>query len=140
MGNGYPIHSVESTEEGKKQNKPFLVDTPTKGNGNVTGVLNLKGSPVKEINLFLAGFVQDSSGNDAVAYISPGKSPETTTDDQGNFTFYNVPVGNYGIVLEYISDTFILLTPDGSTTLMVNVEDQKTTNLGLLDYDDLPIK
>lgn len=140
-GKGYPIPSMGSSEgEENNQNLSFIENTPTPGNGTVTGTLLLNGIPVKKSNLFLAGFVQDSSGNDAVAFVSPGKSPETTTDDHGKFFFYDVPAGNYGVVFEHISDTYILLTPDGSTTLSLVVVDQETTDLGILNYDDLPIK
>lgn len=140
---GYPSPPSSPTDNNPPEENEYLnpvTSTPAVGKGIVTGIILLKGEPVKHVNIFLAGFIKDSSGKDAVAFVSPGKSPEATTDESGIFVFTDVPIGNYGIVMENITDTFILMMPDGANGLLAVVENQRTTDMGVLDYNNLPLQ
>jgi hypothetical protein len=62
----------------------------------------------------------------------------TATDEQGNFTFINVPPGEYGLVLDQVIDSYLLLTPEGESLILTIVSNEQI-DLGELNYTDLPV-
>jgi hypothetical protein len=135
---GYPAGTTLSSEsENVIPTMPSM--EMTEGTGGVEGQLLLNGVPVPGANLFLASFIKDSNGNEYVASVSPHDSPFAVTDTEGNFRFINVPANRYGLVIEDVNQSFILLSPKDGSELVAEVNDQQVLDLGKLDYADLPI-
>lgn len=125
----------------------LLPNTPTAtlapGMGRVTGVLQVgareKPQPAKNALLYLAKTIKDSTGKDSVAALDRVHSPRTVTDNQGRFMFSNVPPGNYGLVLDIITNSFLLMKPGSEEALLIEVPAEKQVDLGTLLYDSLPL-
>ncbi len=107
--------------------------------GIVKGVLLLQGKPVVNADMYLAGIIRDADGKDVAAVLDRPTSPRTRTDDQGNFTFVNIPAGNYGIVIDTVVDSYVLLEPGGENQIRLMVTTGQTTDMGELNFDDLPV-
>ncbi|HIE57117.1 MAG TPA: hypothetical protein EYP88_02625 [Anaerolineales bacterium] len=110
--------------------------TPNPDLAIVKGVILYNGEPVRVI-LYLSKVIYDDTGNKWVSFNR--KSPlRTSTNQYGEFNFYNIPPGEYGLVLDTISSSFLLSVPDGDE-IIINISSNETIDLDILDYDDLPI-
>ena len=107
--------------------------------GHLHGKLLNKDIPVSNISLYLAEVITDSTGKEMVAGLDPRNSPNTVTDDQGSFTFTNVKPGGYALILDIVTNQFLLNYPDKDTPIIVHVEAGKEVNLGDLKFNDLTI-
>jgi hypothetical protein len=127
---------------GKTQPSISPTETFVPGTGRVTGVLQVGSGgsqPVKDVVLYLAGTVKDNSGNDSFAALDRVNSPRTIADDQGRFIFTNVPTGKYGLVLDLIMNSYLLLKPGTQDNLLIEVSAGQQIDLGTLLYDSLPL-
>jgi ABC-type phosphate transport system substrate-binding protein len=107
--------------------------------GMVKGILLLQGKPVVNADLYLAGIILDENGKDVAAVMDRPTSPRTRTDAQGNFTFVNLSAGTYGIVIDTVLDSFVLLEPGSENQIRLQVTQGQTTDMGELNFDDLPV-
>jgi hypothetical protein len=137
---GYPSSEATALSQNLVLSIPTLPALEmTPGTGAVEGQFLLNGAPVSGMNFYLASFILDSEGKEHSASINPQTSPLAVSDSTGMVRFNNVPLGKYGVVLEVDISSYLLLTPQGDQGLSVTVEEQKVSNLGQLDYQDLPI-
>lgn len=109
------------------------------GMGRVSGILQVGSQPAKNALLYLAETVKDSAGIDSFAAMDRIRSPKAVTDDQGRFVFSNVPPGNYGLILDVITNSYLLMKPGSQEALLIGMTADKQTDLGTLVYDSLPI-
>lgn len=115
--------------------------TRAAGTGMVRGRLLVKGSPdrpVANVLLYLGSTVIDSDGKEKAVSLNRQSDPRTTTDQNGNFTFYNVRPGRYGLILDRVVATYMLNKPDQQGDLLIVVEADKEADFGPLLYDSLP--
>jgi hypothetical protein len=94
---------------------------------------------MKNVTLYLAETIKDNTGREVVAAMDRVRSPRTVTDDQGRFVFPNISPGNYGLVLDYVFESYLLLKPDSQEALLIEVSAEKQIDLGTLLYDSLPL-
>ena len=122
--------------------KPEPAPTSTKdpSMGAVNGRLLEADKPAPNVILYLAEVVKDDSGKEMVVSYDRVTSPNTTTDDQGNFVFVNVKAGRYGLILDTVIDSYFLHYPGGTNEqILFSVETNQETDLGELNYDSLPL-
>ncbi len=141
---GYPAPEIYPTPEGypapaTPDTPPTPTVTPDVTKGYITGALRLNGQGVGDIILYLAEIVKDSSGQDRGATLSPVLSPNTTTDIEGKFIFTNISPGKYQLVLYTVINAYFLYYPGEKKEIIVTVEAGKTVEVGVLDYDTLPL-
>lgn len=139
----YPAPSSEPSSaypagEPQVEMPPTPTTDPTLG--MVKGVLQLQGKPVANADLYLAGIILDANGKDVAAVLDRPTSPRTRTDEQGNFTFVNVKAGTYGLVVDTVLESYVLLQPGTENQIRLQVTVGQTTDLGNLNFDDLPVK
>jgi len=107
--------------------------------GSLRGRLLRNNVPVPEVVLDLAEVMKDSTGNDIIAGLDRTTSPSTTTDSQGTFVFINVETGRYALILDIVTNQFLLNYPGSENPIIVQLEAGKEVDLGDLTFDDLPV-
>jgi len=111
--------------------------------GAVKGVLQLKTStgikPVDHVILYLAEVVRDTEGNERVVSMDRINSPRAYTDTDGYFEFINVPPSKYGLVLDTITNSYLLGHPVTGEDMLFEVKAGEVLDVGALIYDLLPI-
>ncbi|MFZ6027660.1 MAG: hypothetical protein ACOYYS_08095 [Chloroflexota bacterium] len=118
---------------------PQPVPTKAAGTGEVSGTLQVQGTGKVNVGLYLAPLITDEKGMDVVAALDRNTSPHTYSDPQGNFRFYNIPPGKYGLVLDVVKETYLLHEPSSNTQILVTVTEDAQINLGTLNYETLPV-
>lgn len=113
--------------------------TPNPTMAMVTGVLLVAGKPVEGI-LRLAEILTDASGKETAAGLNPTTAPQAVPNASGKFVFINVNAGKYAVVFDDSTQAFVLPKPDGSGPLLVTVPAGKTTDMGKLEYSQMPGK
>ena len=110
---------------------------------SVGGILLLGDSdnkrPVGGAILYLGETVADTNGQENLVAMDRVSSPRTITNDQGQFVFTDVPAGTYGLILDQINTSYILLQPGSTRAILVDVEGDQPVNMGELLFDELPI-
>jgi len=113
--------------------------TPNPKMGSVKGVLIDKqdGSlkPRVNANLYLGEMKKDGSGKEVAAAYDRTSSPRAGTDDQGRFMFNNVTPGRYALILDLVTNSFMLNKPQDGSDMIVTVTAGQTVDLGTLQYD-----
>ena len=106
----------------------------------ILGRLTEKGKPVVDATIYLADVRTDESGEYQVAAYSRSSSPRAYTDTDGQFVFANIAPGNYCLVLDNNGNFIILNIPgeEADQALKFVTEAGEVTDLGTLDYEDLP--
>ena len=141
--NGYPGPTVLSaypppSSEAIQQPLPTAIpQTPDPNLGVVKARLLLLDQPAKNIILYLAHVITSEAGGRMVRFERT-TSIRTVTDEMGNFMFINVSPGEYGIVIDRVIDSYLLLTPGGES-LIVTLSSNEEVDLGDLSYEDLPL-
>jgi hypothetical protein len=122
---------------------PATLPTPDPLLGSVEGVLNLEidgePQPVPNQILYLARVLTDTEGKESVASFSRTDSPRTVSGAQGEFKFINVEPGKYGLVIDTVTDSFLLGNPADGGNLLALVESGVEFDFGELVYTDLPL-
>ena len=120
-----------------------VVATSEADMGTVTGVLMVgtgqNAKPTAGLVLYLAATIKDTSGKESVAGMDRVRSPRAYIDGQGRFVFTNVSPGNYGLVLDVVTNSYLLNKPDTGDSLVISVTPGKVVDLGTLRYDSLPV-
>jgi hypothetical protein len=123
--------------------KSTVVPTSDPSKSTVVGaiVVDMDGKvvPIKNTNIFLSPILKDKNGVERVAQFDRAQCPFTQTDEQGNFTFTNVPAGRYVIILDEVVQSFLLSETSSAYTLMLTATAGKTTDLKTLHYHTLPV-
>lgn len=108
--------------------------------GAVIGTLLLSSHPVSGQRLALAEILKDDSGQERAAGFQRSDSPATITNEDGSFTFGDIPPGRYGLVLDTGVNSYLLLKPDSADDpLTMTVVAGEKLDLGTLSYSELPI-
>lgn len=135
-----PSSAVESTQSAYPA--PGMVEIPTPtvdpSLGQLRGRIMLKGQPFTTGVIYLAELIKDNEGNDIVARFARESPLRTIADKEGNFKFFNVPPGRYGVVYDDISTTVLLMAPDRDESLIVTINAGEEQDLGVLNYVALP--
>lgn len=120
------------------------VSRPVSGLGNVQGALFVRENgvevPVRGALLFLAPTIRTAAGVEVAVGLDRASAPYAQTDENGNFSFHNVSPGRYGLVLDLLSQAFLLNRPADGGDLIIVVTADQTTVVGRLVYDDLPTR
>lgn len=115
---------------------------PTQGGARGQLLVRVKGGaelPVRGEVLFLAPMLRSVEGIEGFAALDRLSNPRTQTDENGNFWFYNVPPGRYGLVFDQVPQAFLLNRPPKGDSLVIEVTAGKVTDVGRLVYDEFPI-
>lgn len=108
----------------------------------VTGVLLVESEedalPVPEVILYLGKTITLSDGRPGMSSLNKSTAPSTQTNLVGQFIFEDVAPGQYTLVLDQITSTFLLGSPDGGD-LLIEVNGGEVVDLGELQYNSLPI-
>lgn len=119
------------------------VPTPDLTRGSVRGQIfvRVEGAelPVRGENLFLAPIGKTEEGVEVAAILDRLSNPRATTDNGGNFSFYNVPPGRYGLVFDQVPQSFLLNRPPKGDSLVIEVTAGEVTDVGRLVYDEFPV-
>lgn len=114
--------------------------TPDPMMGQVTGEILLKGKPLPYQLFFLADVLKDNkTGMELATALDRSSAPSTVSNEEGVFNFANVPPGRYGLIFINATDTYLLLYPGKQEAILVTVEEGGKIDLGVLDFDDLPV-
>jgi len=145
IGHDYPYPYQDSStsypspeQEIKNRNEQFYTVTPDPNLATVVGTLLYNGEPVSGVSLYLSDVIYSSSGEKWVSF-DRWSSNRTSTNDLGNFTFHNIPPGEYGLVLDTIVNSYLLSEPGGDAEIVLTLVAGDYITLGTLDYGDLPI-
>ena len=106
----------------------------------VTGTLVRKNSdpvnPYKHLRLYLGVILIGNDGKSTLARVNPNSAPTTYTDDEGHFTFTNVPPDKYILVANLPPNNLIKLkNPETGEELLFDLTAGQTLDLGVLGYD-----
>jgi hypothetical protein len=143
--NGYPAPTSEFVQtaypagmlqETPSELTPKITQDPNLG--AVKGTLMLRGKFVTNVSIYLGALITDDEGRELVAGYDRTSLMRATTDENGDFIVYNVPEGRYGLILDLVTQAYLLDTPDGSQSVLFTVKNGETLDLGTLDYQELP--
>jgi hypothetical protein len=104
----------------------------------VKGVFQLLEEPSMVFVLYLAPTVKDADGREIVVNFNREIAIPSVPDEKGNFLFVNVPPGNYGLVYDAISTSYLMTEPGKPQSLIIKVNGNETIDLGLLKYENPP--
>jgi len=138
------LDAYPMTAEGNGTDSPGIANiaptwTPDASLSQVVGRLLLNGKPVTSLNLYLGKTIKDSQGLEFAASLDRLRDPTALTDEDGNFHFANVPPGRYVLIIDDVTSVSLLMQPSGDEPVLLTLEAGDNKDLGVLDYDDLPI-
>ncbi len=143
--NGYPVPPVQVVQTaypvgttGTIPTVSALAMTQDPNMGSVKGTLLLKGKPVVDVMVYLGNIVTDDKGRELVAGYDRTSLMRGSTDENGNYIVHNVPAGRYGLILDLVTRAYLLDTPDGTQSVILTVKNGEITDVGTLDYTELP--
>lgn len=94
--------------------------------------------PVPDVILYLGSIVMLSDGRPGMSSLDKSTAPKATTNLIGQFIFPDVPSGQYTLMLDQITSSFLLNTPEGDD-FIISIEGGEIVDLGELRYDGLPV-
>lgn len=113
------------------------------GSGALTGVLLLRTEeglqPVADVKLAVGETLSDDEGTEWVVAYDPSAAPVAYTDDSGRFVFEGLASGRYGLILDIVMSSFLLYQEGTSSAILFDISDGETTDLGNLEYTELPL-
>lgn len=111
--------------------------------GALTGVLLLKTQdgvePVTDIKMAVGEVLVDDEGNERMVGYEPSVAPVSYTDSTGRFVFEDLKPGRYGLIVDIVLSSFLLFEEGTPNALLFDVKAGEVTDLGNLEYTDLPI-
>jgi hypothetical protein len=118
------------------------VPTPSKQDrSTVTGFLMTNKespTPVPGAFLYLATVHTSETGKPLAASFDRQTAPRAQTDAAGRFVFVDVPNQQYALILDRISEAFLLNSPDDNSDMLLNPEAGEIFDVGRLVYSSLP--
>lgn len=119
-----------------------IVPTPNSlDKATITGYLyNKTGDniePATSVVLYLAE-VMYHENTPIVAGFDRSSPLKTLTDNNGRFVFTDVPFKTYSIVVDKISEAYLLYNPDTDGDLLIEVKESIIYDLGDLTFGSLP--
>lgn len=128
---GYPVTT---------SSQPTAIDvTQDAAMGRVSGTILLNDKPVNNLRLFLADILLGGDGVEVATSLDRSVAPTTLSNEGGEFTFFNVPPGRYGLMLYEGVNSYLLLDPSNGEAILISVEAGDELDLGIFRYTDLPI-
>ncbi len=118
-----------------------VIPTPQGETSTVTGyILQNKASPTPPhvVLLALAKVIIGPDGAPMVARFDRDEAPHTLTDTNGRFVFTDIPPGQYALILDRISDAFMLMHPDTGEDFIITATAGEIVDLGKIVYNTLP--
>lgn len=149
---GYPAPEAETEREpGYPVSEPTealsatIEEVPAPSSAEattVTGILQVVQDeeiiPVPGIQLYLGKVVMLDDGRPGMSSLNKSIAPVTETNLVGQFIFEDVPPGQYTLVLDQITSTFLLQSPEGGD-MIIEAEGGEIVDLGELQYGGLPV-
>ncbi len=133
---------LSTPANGALQSPIPVVPTQKAGLGRATGKLMLQTAAGAEPQpgrlLYLAEIVTDGNGRETAVGYDRTSAPRTTTAPDGTFVFANVKPGRYGLIIDVVSQAFMLKEPTSGGNLLIDVKADVVTDFGTLVYQDLP--
>lgn len=114
------------------------IPEPKSDSGVVTGLLLIDHAPATNAILYLAAVSKDDQGTERIASYDRATSPRAYVDPNGRFVFADIPAGKFGLILDIVIDAYLLHDPDTSDQFLFTVINAETTDLGELNYKELP--
>ncbi len=116
--------------------------TPKDDTGIITGYLlenkTHPSAPSGTVVIALATIVPGPDGTPMVARFNREEAPHTLTDSNGRFVFEDIPPGQYGLIVDRISDAFLLNDPETGGDFIFTVTAGEMLDLGNLVYESIP--
>jgi hypothetical protein len=106
--------------------------------GIVHGKMLLLGKPYTEGQIYLSEVIKDNQGTELVVGFDRTSVIRGALDGSGSFAIKNVPPGRYGVVLDKVSNAFLLMKPGKDESFIIDVVEGQNLDLGTLDYPNLP--
>ncbi len=128
-----PVSAVERPSAQPAKKDYSCLEEP----GTIKGVLLENGKPVQGARLYLGSVIKQDQSRAVV--FDRVRSITTTTNEWGEFEFRNVPSGEYGVVLDTIMRSYLLLWPDKREPILIVVTGGEGICLGKLDFPELPL-
>ena len=94
--------------------------------------------PVGEVFLYLASIHTGETGKPLAASFDRQTAPRAQTDAFGRFVFVDVPSQQYALILDRISEAFLLNSPNDNSDMLLNPEAGEVLDVGRLVYGSLP--
>ena len=136
---------AQSYPAAEQTDEPALIESvPTPGQtdkATITGYINNrngdKTEPAVSTILYLAE-VMYQNGTPTVAGFDRSSPLKTITDSKGRFVFTDVPFNAYSIVVDKISEAYLLSDPVTGGDLLIAPKESKIYDLGELTYGAVP--
>ena len=135
IGTAYPVATQVSTASAADNTISPTIDPSL---GLVKGRLLENGKAVENIDLYLANLLKNEAGEEVVFTFDRTISLRTKTNENGEFVFINIPFGSYGIVLDNVSESVLLLNPLTNDQLKLVIQSGNELDLGNLNFSELP--
>lgn len=118
-----------------------VTQDPSKGSVQMTIVYESNGSylPFKHMDFYITPIISDPTGEYRVTGLDRAKDVGAQTDDQGFVAFPNVPPGDYALIIDNVTQGWLLPETTGKGAMTVKVEAGKLTDLGTLKFQSLPV-
>jgi protocatechuate 3,4-dioxygenase beta subunit len=105
---------------------------------SIKGRLLENGKPLENADLYLANLLINEQGKEVAFTFDPSSSPRVSTDQNGEFEFYNLKPGQYAFVYDLVVQSVLLLDPKTGEQMKFVLEEGQAYDAGNLDYSDLP--
>jgi hypothetical protein len=111
--------------------------------GAVIGTVRIRSAtvdkPVADMKVALAEVIQPEAGPPRATGYDPANSPQTTSDSQGHFVIENVKPGLYGIILDGVITSLMLVDPETQESIIIEVKANEFVDVGTLEYESLAL-
>lgn len=130
--------SIPST---KDYPTPSVTQDPKMGRVQAVILYETQGQylPFKLMDFYITPILSDPTGNYRVTGLDRATAPGARTDEKGFLYFPNVAPGEYALIIDNVTQGWLLPETTGKGAITVKVEAGKLTDLGTLKYQSLPI-
>lgn len=120
----------------------LVVPTPTADMGVLTGYIinRLEDGTVEPFapKILALGDIVSVEGQPLAASLPTFGALKTLTDSHGRFVFDRVPPGNYVLIVDNLSETYMLNDPVTNGDFIFEIVAGQVTDLGEMTFDQLP--
>jgi hypothetical protein len=134
-----PYPQPQEGQPTRVETTPLPTVTRAPDTASVSAIILLNDEPVAHYTFYLADVVKNVDGEESVAALRRLSSPRTPTDENGKFTFLNVPPGKYGLILDVVQTSYLLHDPKTNEQILITLEADEDLDLGTINFDQLPI-